>query len=65
MNQILKRAVTEVESLSDKEQEELGHALMEMALRKKLEAMFAASDAEGGETLHDEVFDRLLTKIRG
>jgi len=38
---------------------------MEMALRKKLEAMFAASDAEGGETLHDEVFDRLLTKIRG
>lgn len=64
MNQILKRAVTEVEGLPDKEQEELGHALMEMALRKKLDAIFAASEAEGGETPHDEVFDKLLAKIR-
>lgn len=65
MNQLLKRAVIEAESLPEAEQEELGHALMEMALRKKLDAIFAESEAEGGETPHDEVFDKLLKKIRG
>lgn len=65
MNQMLKRAVTEAESLPEEEQEELGHALMEMALRKKIDAIFAASEEEGGETPHDEVFDTLMKKTRG
>jgi hypothetical protein len=55
MNQTLKKAIREVEALPDPDQEELGRALMNMALRKKIDAHLAAAEASGGATAHEEV----------
>ncbi len=56
MNQTLKNAIREVEALPEAEQEELGRALMDMALRKKIDAMLAEAEAEGGEITAEEAF---------
>jgi hypothetical protein len=55
MNQTLKKAIREVEALPETEQEELGLALMNMALRKKIDAHLASAEAQGGSTPHQEV----------
>lgn len=65
MNQTLKNAIREVEALPEAEQEELGRALMKMAVRKKIDAELAASEAEGGEIPHDEVVARLRSRYAG
>lgn len=65
MNQTLKNAIREVEALPEAEQEELGRALMKMAVRKKIDAELAASEAEGGEMPHDEVVARLRSRYAG
>ncbi|OJU00808.1 MAG: hypothetical protein BGN87_22500 [Rhizobiales bacterium 65-79] len=62
MNQTLKEAIRAVEALPEAEQEELAQALRRMALRKKVEAMLAEAEAEGGEIPQDEVFDRVLRR---
>ena len=62
MNQTLKEAIRAVEALPEAEQEELGQALRQMALRKKIDAMLAEAEAEGGEVPQDEVFDRILRR---
>lgn len=59
MNQTLKHAIEEVEALPEKEQEELGKALLKMAVRKKIEAMLAEAEAEGGEIPHEEYMAEL------
>jgi hypothetical protein len=48
MNQTLKKAIREAEALPEAEQEELGQALMKMAVRKKIDAMLAQAEARGG-----------------
>jgi hypothetical protein len=65
MNQTLKNAIREAEALPEAEQEELGRALMNMALRKKIDAQLAASEARGGEIPHDEVVARLRARYAG
>lgn len=65
MNQTLKDGIREVEALPEEEQEELARALMEMALRKRIDAELAAAEAEGGETPHEEVFLELRRKFGG
>ena len=65
MNQTLKAAIREVEALPDEEQEEIARALMEMALRKRIDAELAASEAEGGETPMDMVFEEILRRPHG
>ena len=65
MNQTLKNAIREVEALPDAEQEELGRALLNMALRKKIDAKLAASEARGGSTPHDEFMAELRAKYGG
>lgn len=62
MNQTLKQAVREVEALPEAEQEELATKLLEMALRKKLDAKLAAAEARGGHTLHQEFMVELRKK---
>ena len=62
MNQTLKNAIREAEELPEAEQEELGRVLMDMALRKKIDAKLAAAEARGGSTPHDEVMGRLRAK---
>lgn len=59
MNQTLKTAIREVEALPEDVQEALAQALLKMALRKKIDAKLAASEAEGGEQPHVEVVGRL------
>ncbi len=65
MNQTLKNAIRQVEMLPEAEQEELGAALMNMAIRKKLDAMLAESEAEGGEIPSDQVFRELRQRHGG
>jgi hypothetical protein len=62
MNQILKDAIREIEALPETDQEELGRAIMKMALRKKIDAELAASEAEGGEIPHEEVIAEFRAK---
>lgn len=62
MNQTLKNAIREVEALPEAEQEELGRALMTMAIRKKIDAQLAASEARGGEIAHEEVAARIRAR---
>lgn len=62
MNQTLKNAIREVEALPEAEQEELGRALMNMALRKKIDAMLAQSEARGGSIPHEKVMADLRAK---
>lgn len=64
MNQTLKEAILEVEALPEAEQEELAQALLRMAARKRIDALLAESEAEGGEIPHEEVLDRLLSKAQ-
>ena len=59
MNKTLKNAIREVEALPEAEQEELGRALMDMAIRKKIDAKLAEAEAEGGEIPAEEVFRNL------
>jgi hypothetical protein len=56
MNQTLKNAIREAEALPEAEQEELGRALMDMAIRKKIDALLAEAESEGGEIPAEEVF---------
>ncbi len=62
MNQTLKDAIKEVETLPEEEQEELARALMEMAVRKRLDARLDAAVKRGGATRHDKFFAELRTR---
>ncbi len=62
MNQTLKNAIKEVEALPEAEQEEIAQALLVMAARKRIEAVLAESEAEGGEIPHEEVVARLRAR---
>jgi hypothetical protein len=65
MNKVLKEAIREVEALPEADQEELAQALLTMAARKRIDAELAASEAEGGEIPHEQVFRELMRKARG
>lgn len=65
MNQTLKNAIREAEALPEAEQEELGRALMDMAIRKKIDAKLAAAEARGGSIPHAEVVAQLRAKYAG
>ena len=65
MNQTLKHAIEEVEALPEAEQEELAQALLKMAMRKRIEAELAASEAQGGEIPHEEVVARIRARYAG
>jgi predicted transcriptional regulator len=65
MNQTLKKAICEAEALPEAEQEELGQALMKMAVRKKIDAMLAQAEARGGSIPHEEVMAELRAKYGG
>lgn len=65
MNQTLKDAIKEVEALPEEEQEEIAQALLVMAARKRIDAILAAAEAEGGEIPHEEVAARLRARYAG
>jgi cell division FtsZ-interacting protein ZapD len=65
MNQTLQKALREVEALPEADQEELARALLNMALRKKIDAKLAAAEAGGGSTPHDEFMAELRSRYGG
>jgi hypothetical protein len=65
MNQTLSDAIKEVQALPDTDQEELGRELLRLAARKRIDAVLAASEAEGGEIPHAEVVARLRARYGG
>lgn len=65
MNQTLIDAIKEAETLPDAEQEELGRELLRLTVRKRIDAELAASEAEGGEIPHEEVFSKLQSRLGG
>lgn len=65
MNQTLKNAIREVEALPEAEQEELGRVLLDMALRKKIDARLSAALERGGSTPHDEFMAELRARYGG
>ena len=65
MNQTLKDAIREAEALPDDEQAALGRMLMKLAVRKRIDANLAASEARGGSIPHEEVMARLRAKDVG
>ncbi len=62
MNQTLKDALREVETLPEDEQEEIARALMKMALRKKIDAKLAAAEVTGGLTPHADFMAELKAR---
>lgn len=62
MNQTLKDAIQEAEMLPEAEQEELGRALMTMAMRKRVDAKLSEAEARGGSVPHDVVMAKLQSK---
>lgn len=62
MNQTLKEAILEMEALPEADQQELAQALMDMALRKRIDAQLAAAEARGGATGHDEFMAELRVR---
>lgn len=65
MNQMLQDAIRETEALPEAEQEELGRALMRMALRKKIDAKLAEAELRGGATSHEEFMAELRARYGG
>jgi len=65
MNQSLKDAIRQVEALPDEAQEEIAQALLDMALRKRLDAKLAASELRGGRTPHNDFMAELRAKYGG
>ena len=72
MNQTLKNAIREVEALPEAEQEELGRTLLDMALRKKIDARLersgrrqdaSAHAAESAQTIRILIQQIALTRI--
>ena len=62
MNLTLKKAIREIEALPESEQEELGQALLDMAIRKKIDARLAAAVKRGGATPSEEFFAELRAR---
>jgi hypothetical protein len=65
VNQTLKEALREVEALPDAEQEELAQALLEMAVRKRIDAQLAEARQRGGATPSEEFFAELRARYAG
>ena len=65
MNQTLSRAISEVASLPDADQDEIALEMIDMAARKRIDAMLLASEQRGGETPHDVVMAELRRRYAG
>ena len=65
MNQILTKAINEVSALSEDDQNEIALQILDLAARKRLDAMLAASQARGGSTPSKQVFKELRNRLAG
>lgn len=56
MNQTLKKAISEVSELPEADQDEIALEMIDLAARKRIDAMLRAAEKRGGETPSDVVF---------
>jgi hypothetical protein len=59
MNQTLKRAISEISTLSEADQDDIALEMLDLAARKRIDALLRASEERGGETPHDTVVAEL------
>jgi hypothetical protein len=62
MNQTLSRAISEITSLPEADQDEIALEMLDMAARKRIDAMLRVSEERGGETPHDIVVAELRSR---
>ena len=65
MNQILSKAISDVSALSEADQNEIALEMIDLAARKRIEAMLARSEELGGRTPSDEYFKELRSRYVG
>ena len=65
MNQTLKKAISDVSALPEADQDEIALEMIDLAARKRIDAMLLASEQRGGETPHDVVMAELRRRYAG
>lgn len=65
MNQILSKAISDVSALSEADQNEIALEMIDLAARKRIEAMLVESEKRGGRTPADEYFKELRSRYVG
>jgi hypothetical protein len=59
MNQTLSKAISEISALPEADQNDIALEMLDLAARKRIDAMLRASEERGGETPHDTVIAEL------
>jgi hypothetical protein len=62
MNQTLSKAISEITSLPEADQNEIALEMLDLAARKRIDAMLRVSEERGGETPHDVVAAELRSR---
>ena len=62
MNQILAKAIEEVEALPEEDQNEIAQHMLDLAARKRLDAMLAQSEQSGDYVSSEEFFKELKAR---
>ncbi len=65
MNQILSKAISDVSALSEADQNEIALEMIDLAARKRIEAMLARSEELGGYTSSEQFFTELRARYAG
>jgi hypothetical protein len=62
MNQTLSKAISAITSLPEADQDEIALEMLDLAARKRIDAMLRESEERGGETPHDVVVAELRSR---
>ena len=62
MNQILQKAISELAKLPEVEQERIGQHILDLTVRRDIDAKLAAAETRGGETASADLFKGLREK---
>ena len=65
MNQTLSRAISAVTSLPDADQDEIALEMIDLAARKRIDAMLLASEQRGGDMPHEVCLAELKSRYAG
>ena len=62
MNQTLKRAISDVSALPEADQDDIALEMIDLAARKRIDALLREAEVRGGETPHDVVMAELRSR---
>jgi hypothetical protein len=65
MNQIFKKAISEVSALSDDAQEEIAQKMLDLAERSRIDERLNAAEKRGGSTPSNVVFAEIKRRYAG